>query len=413
MHRASGKSEGVEPVADEIGGHGGREASDIVPAEHLGAAPRRQVQRPLGAQRSRAPCHPLQEHGLPRFRQHVRAVVGGRAIDPEADPRAGLFKQEHGRDARPQPHVRSGAMGHAGARTSQARNLIWRRVDHVRVPHIRPNPTKLFGEFDRSPAKLLRAVGRFVPRFSQVSMRMRSIRARELHTLSHERRRHGKWGARSQDNADHGIAAVVMIRLDDAPGVAENCGLIFNQRVRRQAPLRLAQGHRAPSRVKAESHLGSSLDFVVDAGAVGPDVCVIAGRCATRKHQLGYRDLAARVDGLRRQPGPDGIVCPEPPEQIRILRRGETACQSLGKMVVRIDHARHDQHAARVDDLVGLRRQRAGRPELLYHVLDYINAAVFPAAARIVHRDEQRCVPHQKGSHRPAPSRRPPRILIS
>ena len=211
-------------------------------------------------------------------------------------------------------------------------------MDHVRVPHIRPNPTKLFGEFDRSPAKLLRAVGRFVPRFSQVSMRMRSIRARELHTLSHERRRHGKWGARSQDNADHGIAAVVMIRLDDALGVAENCGLIFNQRVRRQAPLRLAQGHRAPSRVKAESHLGSSLDFVVDAGAVGPDVCVIAGRCATRKHQLGYRDLAARVDGLRRQPGPDGIVCPEPPEQIRILRRGETACQSLGKMVVRIDH---------------------------------------------------------------------------
>ncbi len=90
VDRATGEAERVEPVADEVRRHTWREHADVVASERRRAATGRQPQRLMCGQRGWAIRDTMQQQRLPRLRQQMRAVVGGRAIYAEADTRASV-----------------------------------------------------------------------------------------------------------------------------------------------------------------------------------------------------------------------------------------------------------------------------------------------------------------------------------
>ena len=66
-------------------------------------------------------------------------------------------------------------MADTGPRLSQARDLVRCRVDHVRVPDIRPDPSEIFGILDRRAAKALHAIGILIARLGQVRVRVDAV----------------------------------------------------------------------------------------------------------------------------------------------------------------------------------------------------------------------------------------------
>src|SRR5579884_4376949 len=103
-----------------------------------------------------------------------------------------------------------------------------------------------------------------------------------------------------------------MILLNDALRIAQDGFLILNHTIRRQPTLRLANRHGTASGMETEAHLCSSLNLIVEARAVGPDIAVIAGSRTAGKHQLGNGRSGADGDRFRRQTSPDGVMGAQP-----------------------------------------------------------------------------------------------------
>ena len=61
MNRAARVAQRVQSQADEVGGHAGGQRADVVTAQHLRAAARRQPQRLFGGEARRIAPHPLEQ----------------------------------------------------------------------------------------------------------------------------------------------------------------------------------------------------------------------------------------------------------------------------------------------------------------------------------------------------------------
>lgn len=69
---------------DEIGDHARGQGANIIAVKHFRATQGGNLQCFACGHRVRAKAHPLQQQGLTHFTDHAGAVVGGRAIDPQA-----------------------------------------------------------------------------------------------------------------------------------------------------------------------------------------------------------------------------------------------------------------------------------------------------------------------------------------
>ena len=98
-----------------------------------------------------------------------------------------------------------------------------------------------------------------------------------------------------------------MPALDQALRVLQDGRLVFHQTIRGQASLALAQAHTAARRVKANAHLGSSLDFVFQAHIVGENVVMVAGGGAAGQEQFSHSKFRSRENVTAAQPRPDWI----------------------------------------------------------------------------------------------------------
>jgi hypothetical protein len=232
-----------------------------------------------------------------------------------------------------------------------------RGMHHVRVPHVVAEPAELLREFDRAAAVTLEAVAFLVERFGEVRVRVHAVAARERDALAHQIGRDGERRTRRDDDARHREAAGIVVRLDRALRVGHDRAFVLDAFVRRQAALRAPDRHRAARGVEAQPDLARDLDLVVDAAAVRPHVGVVARGRAAREQQLRARDRGRAAQRFGPQPGPDRIEGDQPVEQRDVLRARHRARERLIEVVVRVDEARNDDAAARIDDAVGFARQ--------------------------------------------------------
>ena len=98
-----------------------------------------------------------------------------------------------------------------------------------------------------------------------------------------------------------------MVSLDEALGVAEDGGFVFDEAVGREAAGTAAETHAAAARVEAQADAGGGFDRVVEPGAVGLEVEMIGGSRAARKDELGHGGERGDADHLGRETGPDGV----------------------------------------------------------------------------------------------------------
>src|SRR6266446_3434190 len=141
-----------------------------------------------------------------------------------------------------------------------------------------------------------------------MSVQMHTIRACQLRTLPHQLGRDGEGRTRSKHDAQHGVPARVMILLDGPLRVAQDRVLILDHTIRWQAALRFADRHGATGGVKAEAHLHSRRDLIVDTGAIGPDVTMITRRRAAGKYEFSDGRSGTDGDGSGGETRPDRVM---------------------------------------------------------------------------------------------------------
>src|SRR4051812_3547591 len=91
------------------------------------------------------------------------------------------------------------------------------------------------------------------------------------------------------------MAIWVVILLDEPPCIFEDKGFVFNHFIRWQTTLAFSDAHRAPRRMKANTHFLRGLNLMVEGYIIRINIKMIARSCATREHQLRHSQLGGRV----------------------------------------------------------------------------------------------------------------------
>ena len=144
--------------------------------------------------------------------------------------------------------------------------------------------------------------------------------------------------------------------------------------------------------MKTHAHPLRGLELIVQPGAVGPQVVVIAAGGAAAQEQFGQCQLGADLHVRGCQFGPDGVEGLEPVEEHRVLCGGNDAGEGLVEVVVGVDKAGQHQLAPGVNALLNfggeLHRQvfTAPHPENLLPVDEQRAVGDLPALG--VHCDE-------------------------
>ena len=443
-HRADGRivqaeeARVVEVVDREVGRHADRQGADTLEPHHRGATGatdaddvldrhRRRVAAFAGgvAARPGARVGAVQQPGGMGFAEHVGGFVRCRAVDRQADPRAGGQQLWHTRDAAAQPGVALRAMRDAGAGLRAERDLVVVQVHHVRVPDIGADPLVLGDELHRRAAMHLPRPLHVVEGLRQVAVQVDAQAARlpgqRLQVLG--RAAPVGRGDRT-DHAPHrpraGLVEALHVLLDGGhEGVQRlRCGL------RRRCHVGRLARHRLAATAQHET-LAEPLGLVEDHGRgveghAGVVVVLVVGhRGAARQQQFDQAharrhaqrmfvvEVAAVGHRHRRQPG----------QQREVDARRNALEQALEQVVVGVDPARVDHAAGRVDHaFAGLGDQAAdGLDDAAAHAQVGATRGAYRGARQAGH--QVRGATHQQGvSHaslrfrasRPGPSGRAP-----
>ncbi len=177
----------------------------------------------------------------------------------------------------------------AGAR--ERLDVRVREVDAVRAPHVLGDPADALEVLDRRAAEELAAVRVLLDRLGEVRVQLKAERARERGRLFHQPRRHRERRAwRDRDLRHRPVGERV-----EALGVGEDRVDVLDERVRRQAAVRLAEVHRAARGDEAHTDLLRRADLGLDepGDAAREDVVVVEDGRAPRERELGEAAPAA------------------------------------------------------------------------------------------------------------------------
>src|SRR5260370_39524196 len=103
---------------------------------------------------------------------HARRIVGGRAVDAEAERRALSLEFAGRTDAGGEHHVRGRAMADADTRASQPRDLFSVEMNAMREPDAARHPTGLLQKIDRPQAIHSKAEPLLVVRLAKVGVKL-------------------------------------------------------------------------------------------------------------------------------------------------------------------------------------------------------------------------------------------------
>ena len=191
-----------------------------------------------------------------------------------------------------------------------------------------------------------------------------------------------------------------MIGFDDTLAVPENEGFVLYAIVRRQAPLGLAEGHRAATGVEPHPEILRSRDLAIHVVSVFENIGVVKDRRATGERELRQSDERARARSLLRRPRPDAILRLQPGKEVVVLRSGKITGESLIEVMVGINETRQHNLSGKIDHRVG----RAGKffvwPDVLDKTLLNVKPGVFQFPPLTVHCDQDFGIFCKESGHR-------------
>ena len=307
-------------------------------------------------QRRRAAAPARDEQRLLDLEEQVAALVRRRAVDAEPDAHARVDQVAHGRDAGPEPQVRRRAVRDAGAAAAKlATSCVerWTQCAHHTSPASQPSDSRYStGE---------------QPYSSRQYASSSTVSARCVWSTSPSRRASSADSRISSpvtENGEHGATATCTqpspsCERGEPLRVGEHGVELFDERVRRQPALRLAEVHRAARGDDADAELARRAHLRLDEPArpARKHVVVVEDGRAARQRELGESGARRRVHRLLVDAGPDRIERLEPREEVGLLRPGPR--ERLVEVVVRVDEAGRDDCAAEIDTLVGIGRRAA------------------------------------------------------
>ncbi len=257
------------------------------------------------------------------------------------------------------------------------------QVHAVRAPHVAGQPADVGQVLDRRAAVALAAELVLVGGLGQVRVQLQAEPPRERRGLLHQLARDRERRARR----DGDLHEVAVGQRGHALGVGQDLVERLDERVGRQAAVRLAEIHRAARRRRSADPARARPGARPRGCPVRPareDVVVVEDRRAARERELGQSRARRGVLGLGVEAGPHRIQLDEPLEERGVLRAGSR--ERLVEVVVRVDEARRDDRAAEVEAIAGL---GLGAPaDLCDEAVAHEHPAAVVLAARVVHRDD-------------------------
>ncbi len=209
--------------------------------------------------------------------------------------------------------------------------------------------------------------------------------ARQHRALLHQFAGHAERGAGRQDDLHHRAGFGIVIALDQAQAVFQNCFFAIHNTIRWQPALALAQAHRPARCLQADAHFLRRGDFVIQPGSIREKVKMVGCGGAPRKRKLGQRGLRGKIDIIWRHACPDRVKGFQPVEEVCVLGCRNGAGQCLVKMMVGIDQPGQNQVPVQVQDLISCLRQFPANPHLFDESVPDKNTTTFNLPAVIIH----------------------------
>ena len=333
------------------------EHTDVVAAaEQARAAARRHLQHVIAAGGRLAGVQAVEQECDAQFLHETGAVVGGGAVDAEADGNAKLQHLGDAGDARGELHVGNGAVAHARAGLGEDAQLLVVEVDAVGEPDVVAGPAETLHVLERADALTREHEVFFILRLAQVGVQTHTELTGEDGAFTQQVGADGERRAGRERDAVHCAEAAVMVLRDDALGILHDLVDRLHHAVRRQAAVLHREVHAAAGGVHTDAQLvrGAELRAEQVAGVLREDVVMVeAGRAAVL-HQLAHAGEGGETDDFGVEVLPDLVERLEPVEQLHVLHLGEVAGEDLIEVMVRVDQTGVAEHMARVDGFVGL-----------------------------------------------------------
>ena len=352
----------VDPPQGDVGHLAGLERADLgLAAEAAGAVDGAELQRLAGGQRPRAVAgQPRDEHRLAQLPAQLARLVGGGAVDAQADRRAFAHQRGDGGDAGAEPGVGAGAVRDPGAGLAEAAHLGVVEVHAVREPHVVAQPAELFEVLDRAAAEQLQAELLLVLGLGHVRVQADAARAGQLGRLAHQLLGDAERGAGRERDPHHRVRRGVVVAVDRGLAGGEDRVAVLGHLVGRQPAVGAPEVHRAAARVEADAELPRDVDLHREqvAAVAGEQVVVVGGGRAAGLRERGQPGLGGGALDLLVDVRPHGVERLQPLEQRRLL--GEAAGRPLVEVVVAVDEPGRGEHAAAVDADVAVLGARRG-----------------------------------------------------
>ena len=183
---AAGEAQLIQFEEGQVGLLAHCQFADIAAPQQLGRTLAGPAQHQFRGDFFGAVAQALDIQSLTRFENHVRGIVGGRAIHADADGCAGGFQVEGRTDARGQAHIRAWAMADAGPGLAEAGDFIRVEVDAVGQPGARAEPADAIQIVNGAQAEALQAEVFFVEGFRQVGVQAHVQFLGQFGALAHD-----------------------------------------------------------------------------------------------------------------------------------------------------------------------------------------------------------------------------------
>ncbi len=189
---AAGKAQFVQLEQRQISLFAHRQFAEISASQQLRRALGGPAQHQMRGDFFGAVAQALQVKRLAGFEDHVRCVVGRRAIDPKPHRRASSEQIQGWADAGGQAHVRARAVADTGTCCAKTGDFVGVEVDAMGQPGTRTQPADAVQIIHGTQAEALQAEVFFVEGFSQVGVQAHVEFFGHGRALGHDLRRDRK-----------------------------------------------------------------------------------------------------------------------------------------------------------------------------------------------------------------------------
>ena len=256
-------------------------------------------------------------------------------------------------------HIGNRAVANAGLRFGKEKKLLVVKMNAVRVPDVAARPAQRFHIRQRAEMDLFKRIILFVLRFAQMRVQANAVLPREQRALTQKIGGDGKRRTGRERDPAHGLEGRIVICLDQADAVLENCVDGLHDRIGREPAVFAGKIHAAAGEMHAypERFRRCALRADEIARVFGENIVMVEAGGAAVFHQFAHAGHGGEADGVLVEPFPDLIERDQPVEELHVLNLRQIAGKHLIQVMMRVDQTRIAKHAGCVDCFV---RRRTG-----------------------------------------------------